>query len=600
MALSKSGAPSVDRVSASHTLSFEGLRQAHPLSLMIMEPSASGGVHAWTSPCTRFIRGRQPGAQVRGALRPRPLIFIHPDKCDRDRTTQPALLFVGRQRCGHMTHDWRIAATLLDGAARAPPYAHGLATSKVTAVKNWDWNKGALMNSLKSRLNRTCTPATMALAMQMTPLSLGACVSYQAPQQCDDAGGCDRPGRVDEMLVPNKVEYKLNARVNHVQIHLFTSGKSKADVAAQAKAIKVAVLGGADSPTCRSSAGGVRAQLAVQTELPIEEWSAPGHTQQQKLDPFGARLDALFEAGLPVHLLLPVHGTPGSTWLGVDWPSKRRWSNASVFVPYKPCRDAGAGSTTCVYDRIADAIHVPVVNYLRTTGRLSKVAVVYVANEWGYDPGYSIAQNAAAVRAEWQAATDSLARQRRGEALAYTAARVLAKARVAVSGYVPLGIKLVNVVNPNCGWPKVGTADQLAFLLNDVMKANGDTLGYDVYFWAGDSGYDANNRARLQPFISTFPAGRFEISEFGRICGGSPGVFTQGSRTTALDISMGALAWGGPSLNVFAWNATATSDGCFALANDSTNALFAGAAAEASGISGRMNEIVGASWTPCQ
>lgn len=383
---------------------------------------------------------------------------------------------------------------------------------------------------------------------------------------------------------------RMSANVYHPSVHLDTNYKSAAEVTMWAQKIKELVFGSSASPTCYTGPSG-KAQLAVQTEFIPPEYA----NNANALALLDARLDALFDQGLAVHLLLPVHqvrpadNMPAS-WQGVNWSTQiNSWPNTSTFVPVKPCPTELVNGAKCPYDVLFDNFQRPIIEHLVATGRAQKLAVIYVMNEFGYHPDIMLDTAVTWGNvANWKL--------KRAEALAYTASRALSKARVAAAGTVPVGIKFASVGNTQTGWAPdaVHGTDQLSYILNDVMGPGGDVLGYDVYFNPGDP-YDNGNKVRLSPFLPTFASGRFEIAEFGRICSGSPGQFDIGSRTTVGDITGAAAFWSpAKALNLFAFNASGSPGGCYSLTDPSNpNTVYAGAGSEAAGMWALVKNVTG-------
>lgn len=370
----------------------------------------------------------------------------------------------------------------------------------------------------------------------------------------DDAAEC---GDDSSDLARGPAFPRMGESVQHLSVQLFTADMNGEEVRARVRNIKELAFGDEDGTPCFFGPRGI-AQLAVQTEFSVHEYVASG----ESVAALDERLAALLDEGVAVHLLLPLHYVEQlGDWQGVDWASASSWSNHSVFAPIQPCAQVWESGEQCPYDVLFEHFHRPVIEHLVETGMADRLAVIYVANEFGYDP--------LAVRDgpdDWGDAADW--RRRRSEALAYTTARALGNARAAADGRVPVGLKLIDVANPNTGWAPPGgvVGDQLAYLLNDVMGPLGDVLGYDVAF--DDSGFDSSNRERLVPFLHWFGGGRFALTEFARICSGLPGEFVSGERTRSTDISDGAAAW--PSargINLFSYNTHPLDhlSGCYAL-----------------------------------
>jgi hypothetical protein len=389
----------------------------------------------------------------------------------------------------------------------------------------------------------------------------------------------------------------MSSATHHPSIQLMTTGWSAFETINAAKKIKELVLGSAASPTCYSGPSG-KAQLAVQTEFIVTEY-ANNPSAFASLD---ARLDALFAEGLAVHLLLSVHQAKDllANWQGVDWgQAVASWPNSSAFVPMQPCAAEVVNGVKCPYDVLFDEFHTPVIQHLVQTGRAQKLAVIYVLNEFGYDPNVK-----KDTSANWGGAANW--KLKRAEALAYTAARALSNARAAANGTVPVGLKFASVTSSHTGWAPdaVYNTDQLAYILNDIMGPNGDVLGYDVYFHPADP-YDSGNKNRLSPFLPMFAGGRFEISEFGRICQGLPGQFLNGTtRTTAGDITGAASYWAqAKGLNLFVFAADPLDDdaGCYSLTDPTDmNTVYSGAASEAAGLWDLIKNVTGSqNPSPC-
>jgi len=367
---------------------------------------------------------------------------------------------------------------------------------------------------------------------------------------------------------------RMANNVYHPCVHLFTSYWTGSQVTTAAAAIKKLVLGSSDAPTFYEGPNG-QAQLAVQTEFIPTEFSSHSKVADA-LALLDQRLDALFETGLAVHLLLPVHQLPVQGWQGVDWQGLAAAWPGSTFVPYQPSLTKLTNGTEGPYDVLAEYFHQPIIEHLVETGRAEKLAVIYLMNEFGY-PSNTILDNASywGNVPNWKAV--------RAEALRKTAARNLKSARKAAQGKVPVGIKFAQVTSPNTGWtPFPGDTDQLEKILNLMAKSK-DLLSYDLYFNDSDL-YDPANKERFDPFLPMFLNGYFEIAEMGRLCQGCPGEFSSGARTSATDITGSAEYWSeAKGLNLFAWNASGCDQGCFALADDN-NTPYPGADKEVAGL----------------
>jgi hypothetical protein len=424
-----------------------------------------------------------------------------------------------------------------------------------------------------SHQHRTFFVASAIAALSVTLAALAACAIDDSEEQQERAATLDEP--------------RMSDGVYHVSIHLFTEGFTADEVADRARKIKNLVLNNPNAPTCYEGPKG-RAQIAVQTEYTVLEYAQ----SQGEMTALDERLDALFGEGLAVHLLLPLHTLDGlpNSFGGVDWSQKKNWSNSSYFMPMQPCPSDWVEGEKCPYDVLADEFQKPVIEHLVETGRAHQLAVIYVGNEFGYNP-----DQIKDTPADWGNAANW--QLKRAEAMAWTAARVLSKAREAANGAVPVGLKFIQVANQKTGWAfdAVHQTDQLAHILNGVMGPNGDVLGYDAYFGAND--FDGSNRARLAPFLHWFVDGRFELSEFGRVCDGLPGEVSKHDRTRATDITGAAAAWSeAMGLNLFAFTTGADDQhaGCYALTNPvNPNMVYPHAKEEARGLWAQIQTATG-------
>lgn len=349
---------------------------------------------------------------------------------------------------------------------------------------------------------------------------------------------------------------RMAVDIYHPCIHLFTNywtGEQTADAAVQ---IKKGILGSADAPTAYNGSNG-KAQIAVQTEFIVSEFSAS--SLEKALGLMDQRLDALFDAGLAVHFLLPVHQPPQTGWLGVDWEKLMEEWPRSTFDPYQPSVDEFTGGVQCPYDIIVDNFHVPVIKHLVETGRAEKLAVIYTMNEFAY-PGDVLLDSAA----NWGDSSDW--KLTRAQALVNTAQRNLEKCREAAAGSVPVGLKFTDMGSPYCGWTPFEDSqpDQLSNILNIMSKA-GDILGFDMYFTSTDD-FATASMERLSSFFHLFAPGFFEISESGRRCTGNQCQFVSGLRTSAQDILEATAYWSeAKGYNLFAWNASGSNEGCYSM-----------------------------------
>ena len=379
---------------------------------------------------------------------------------------------------------------------------------------------------------------------------------------------------------------RMGTSVYHPAVNLFTTGMSGEEVGARVRQIKKLAFGEGGGSPCYFGPDGV-AQLAVHTEFTVREYVSLGET----FDALDERLDAIIEEGVAVHLLLPLHYVEQlGDWQGVAWSSETSWSNYTPFAPMKPCAQAWEDGVRCPYDVIFEHFQLPVIEHLVATGRAEKLAVIYVANEFGYDP-----TQIRDASEDWGGAVDW--KRKRAEALAYTAGRALGGARTAAEGRVLVGLKFVDVVNTNTGWtPEPGViGDQLAYMLNDVMGPAGDVVGYDAFF--SDSGFDLHNRGRLAPFLPMFSGGRFAITEYARVCAGLPGELVSGERTRGEDIPQGAAAWSSArGINLFSFNAHPLDEhsGCCALTDPADHeVVYPGAAETAAGLWAQVVSFTG-------
>ncbi|PRQ04628.1 hypothetical protein ENSA5_06330 [Enhygromyxa salina] len=358
------------------------------------------------------------------------------------------------------------------------------------------------------------------------------------------------------------LEPHMGDEVFHVGIHVFTAEDSPEQVTQKARTIKQMVLNSPNASTCFEGPAG-RAQLAIQTEFTALEYAEDPVASVEALD---QRLDALFAEGIAVHLLLPFHYiTPhvlNKQWPQVDWAAASQWSNKSYFAPMKPCADEWTDGVQCPYDVIFQGFQQPVIAHLVETGRADKLAVIYVGNEFGYDPNTD-PEDIPGSEAEWGGGANW--KVARAEALSWTARRALDTARDAADGHVRVGLKFVDVQSPHTGWtPYTPGSDQLSHIVHDVMGPGGDVFGYDAYI--SDTGYDSKNYTRLKEYFDYFPDGRFEIAEFGRQCVGAPGSLSVHERTSVADVT-GTVAkwWPTRGINMFGFNVTGIEDGCYSL-----------------------------------
>jgi len=363
------------------------------------------------------------------------------------------------------------------------------------------------------------------------------------------ATGCTEPDPEKATTTAQPFDrLKMSDTVYHPSVHIFTTEDSAAGVTHLADRAKALVLGDASLPTCYTGPKGM-AQLAVQTEFIPPEYvkyraKYGADAAFARLD---ERLDALFTAGLAVHLLLPVHPKPYDSesvqiWQNSSWPQHFAggWSEAKggPFVPFKPCANAIENGIECPYDLLFEAFHKPIIEHLVKTGRAEKLAVIYVLNEFGFasdsiiDPG------------DWGGDSSGL---KRAEALAYTTMRALNNARDVAAGKVKVGVKFASTLDVDSGWAPIGNASQLSYILNDVMIPKGDVVGFDSYLGGGTP-----NQDRFGPFLPMLTGGRFALAEFARQCNQPAPNMTP---TTRADIMDNALYWPqARSINLFALN----------------------------------------------
>ncbi len=353
---------------------------------------------------------------------------------------------------------------------------------------------------------------------------------------------------------------RMSDKVYHPCIHLFSNFWTADQVTQATTQIKELILGSSSNPTNISGSKGV-SQLAIQTEFIPTEFSAHSKVSDA-LALLDSRIDAILDAGLALHLLLPVHQLPQQGWEGIDWQALAAEWPGSTFVPYQPSVEEFTNGQQNPYDILAEKFHKPIIEHLVATGRAEKLAVIYLMNEFGY-PSNVLNDSAS----NWN--NDPNWKEVRAQALKNTAQRNLEKGRTVAQGKVPVGLKFARVVSPDTGWTPFESSqtDQLASILNEMGPA-GDMLGYDVYF-NSENNFDQADKERFSPFFPLFPSGFFEISESGRECSGNPCQFTSGSRTSSKDILEVTSFWNeARGFNLFAWNASGSDQGCFAIVNE--------------------------------
>lgn len=388
-------------------------------------------------------------------------------------------------------------------------------------------------------------------------------------------------------MVQNSILCKprMAADVYHPCVHLFTSYWLADQVSNAASAIKKLVLGSESAATCYKGPKGF-GQMAVQTEFNVTEFS--GHSKiSDAFDLMDQRLDALFDAGLAVHLLLMPQDIPKAGWLGVDWQAFVDAWPGGGFDPYQPSLKENTDGQQNPYDIVAENFLKPMIEHLVETGRAEKLAVIYVMNEFGYPPNELLDS-----ASNWDNVDDW--KNVRAQALCDTAERVLKVARKAADGTVNVGLKFASVTSPNTGWAPFSNQDpdQLSTILN-VMSDKGDNLGYDAYYT--DDSYDALDHTRLSPFLGMFKDGKFELSETARWCTGCPGEFKTGCRTSVADITGSASLWSeAQGYNLFAWNVGGCDDGCMAMA-DGENVPYPGVDQEGQGLWALFQAATGSS-----
>ena len=335
-------------------------------------------------------------------------------------------------------------------------------------------------------------------------------------------------------------------------IHVYTYGQTEAWIRGLARTIKEAALGSAAAPTCYHSGGRV-VRFSIQTEARFADFVDDG--PEAFFDSLETMVRTLAEEGFAVHLLLSVHDRPQKIWEGIDW-KKTTWPGADRWMPYQPCRDRETPEGICIYDRIFEGFHQPVIRFLRDKALDHHLGVVYLFNE--FDTGYP-----ANSEVSWASCKKSDL-MCRNEAVAYTTVRGL-RAASAVAGTLPVGAKFSSVVKPNSAYAPAPGGDQLAYLLHDVMGPEGFVFALDNIWGAGNP-FGPEDRRRLAPLLGALEPGNFYQGEFAFRCVGSPGDIKSGRWTTASEMVGLYEHWPETrASNLFAFNATGTEDGCYAL-----------------------------------
>jgi hypothetical protein len=346
---------------------------------------------------------------------------------------------------------------------------------------------------------------------------------------------------------------RMSHNVKHPGIHVFCAGKDSTDVIEIARSIKSVIFGDSSKPTCYK--GDIyTAQLAVQTEFSPTDFSKDKTKFYKNMDSI---ITAFLNEGFAVHLLLPIHYKPIDGFAGKNWSSES-WPSASFFCPYQPSRNADS-----LYDTLFKEFHEPVIEHLVENGLAEEISVIYVFNEFDYEKPIH-------PHEDWGGCADR--RLCRNEALAWTTARGLESAREASQGKVPIGTKFVRFDRYFSAYYRYAGTDQLAYILRDVMEPNGDVVGYDAYWGAGNK-FDTTNYYRLSKFfdLSLFSDGRFEIAEYARGCNGRPCDFESGYRTSHQELRKIVSVWDASrGFNLFAFNATDYPHGCYAIYDEAT------------------------------
>ncbi|MDX9971087.1 MAG: hypothetical protein RBS56_04255 [Candidatus Gracilibacteria bacterium] len=372
----------------------------------------------------------------------------------------------------------------------------------------------------------------------------------------------------------------MNADTFHPCIHVFTNYWIAPKVQLACENIKSFLF---NDPNFKTSFEGPfgRAQVSIQTEMTVAEFS--GHSKvSDAFDLLDQRLDALFEAGFAVHLLLPLHEFPKDPyWQGIDWTKYKNSWPGGFFDPYQPSLNAD----NCAYDLLSELFQKPIIEHLIETGRMENISVIYLLNEFAY-PSNTLLDNAS----NWD--NDPDWKNIRAQALFQTAKRILNNGRTYANGSVPVGLKFAELISPNTGFTPWNSEqpDQLENITN-LMRDNDDVFAYDLYFNDGNN-FDEPNRNRILPFLKDFKPGFFEIGESAYWCEGGPDQFTVGRRTNADDISGAVSAWEIPKgYNLFGWN----TGSCFAIADDSTQLPYPDSFEEAKGIIKLIEMVTGKS-----
>lgn len=407
----------------------------------------------------------------------------------------------------------------------------------------------------------------------LLPLVLGGC---HTPNTSD--GDTDSPPTSPAQLsaenlvaeVPNiatelpAVGVRMADEVFQPGIHVYSYGHKEEWLRYLARTIKEAALGDAEAPTCYQH-DGKTVRLAIQTEARFADFVDGG------LDAFYNSLEIMVstfaDEGFAVHLLLSVHDRPQKPWEGIDWKNKT-WPDAGRYLPYQPCLQRETPDGLCSYDRIFEGFHTPVIEHLRKTGLDRHLAAIYLFNELDYSgPGRG--------KVKWPGCTqtDLLCRN---EAVAYTTVRGLQNA-AKVAGTVPLGTKFSDFRRPGSAYVPAQGADQLSYIIHDVIGPEGFIFGLDT-IWGPNNPFRPKDRARLEPLMGSLSPNQLVMAEFSVACSGPPGKIVDGRRTLPADMTGLMNAWPeARSTNLFAFNATGTPDGCYALFDQvKTEKLFPG------------------------
>ncbi len=356
---------------------------------------------------------------------------------------------------------------------------------------------------------------------------------------------------------------RMSLNTKHVGVHVYAYGKSEDDIRHIAKSIKEAVFSNELASTIYQE-NGKQVQLSVQLEVTPVDFVNFG---QYAMSHLRTMINTFTNEGFAVHLLISAHNSPDDGKWGVNWSTEKNWNSPFYdFAPYQPCRDRiRADGTICPYDVIFENFHRNVIEALVNEDLTQKLAMIYILNEFDYKPGIAPKQSnwgyAECGQSNWKLC--------RAEALAYTVQRGIQIASSAAQGTVPIGIKFAHF-HSNSAWIDVGGANQLSYILNDILNPINGIIGYDCY-WNGNHVCQTDkNRiiSTLGENLSSFKNGRIEIAEYGRICKGWPGNFDSGYRTSTNDMHNLIIQWPEASGFNFAYNATGYPGGCYALATD--------------------------------